>query len=102
MSAQPSEKVWSDELKVAGGAVVDTVKDVLHEGNVRRITIKNSRGDAVITVPVTVGVIGFLVAPTVAAVAAVVALGADYTIVVERRDEEPPTESEREGRTAEG
>jgi hypothetical protein len=102
MSAQPRERVWTEELKVSGRAVVNTVKDLLHEGNVRRITIKNSKGDAVISIPVTVGVIGVLVAPTVAAVAAVVALGADYTLVVERREEEPPSEIEREGRVDEG
>jgi DNA-binding Lrp family transcriptional regulator len=99
MSAQPRERVWSEELKVSGRAVVNTVKDLLHEGNVRRITIKNSKGDAVISIPVTVGVIGVLVAPTVAAV---VALGADYTLVVERREEEPPSEIEREVRVDEG
>jgi hypothetical protein len=86
MSAAPNEKVWSEEFEVTGRAVVDTVKDLLHEGNVRRVTIKNAEGKTVISVPVTVGVIGVLVAPTVAAIGAIVAMGADYTIVVERHE----------------
>ena len=93
MNAEQKEKVWSEELQVTGKAVVDTVKDLLHEGNVRRVTIKNAEGKTVISVPVTVGVIGVLVAPTVAAIGAIVAMGADYTIVVERHGDAESSES---------
>ena len=86
MTEPSNERVWREELKVTGGAVTETVKDLLHEGNVRRITIKNSKGKTIIKIPVTVGVIGVLIAPTVAAIGAIVALGADYTIVVERSE----------------
>jgi hypothetical protein len=92
MNAAPNEKVWSEEFEVTGRAVVDTVKDLLHEGNVRRVTIKNAEGKTVISVPATVGVIGVLVAPTVAAIGAIVAMGADYTIVVERHGDAEPSE----------
>lgn len=91
MNAGPNEKVWSEEFEVTGRGVVDTVKDLLREGNVRRVTIKNAEGKTVISVPVTVGVIGVLVAPTVAAIGAIVAMGADYTIVVERHEDAGPS-----------
>jgi hypothetical protein len=98
MNEEPNETVWREELQVSGRAVIDTFKDLLHEGNVRRITIKNSEGKAVMSIPVTVGVLGVLVAPTVAAVGAIVAVGADYTIEVERRDSPPPSPLEEAGR----
>jgi len=91
MNAQQNESTWSEELKVSGEAVIDTVKDLLHEGNVRRITIKHSNGKTLMSIPVTVGVLGVLVAPTAAAVGAIVALGADYTLEIERS--EPSTSS---------
>jgi hypothetical protein len=94
MNQEPKQPVWHEEFKVTGGAVLDTVKDLLHEGNVRRITIKNSEGKHVLSIPVTVGVIGALVAPTLAAVGAIVALGADYTIEIERQGTPPPSVEE--------
>ena len=90
MNEESKQPVWHEEFKVTGGAVLDTVKDLLHEGNVRRITIKNSEGKNLLSFPVTVGVIGVLVAPTLAAVGAIVALGADYTIEIEREGTPPP------------
>jgi len=87
MSAKANEKVWNEELEVSGHAVVDTVKELFHQGNVRRITIKNADGKVVTSIPVTVGVIGALVAPTLAAVGAVVAMAEGYKIVVERQAE---------------
>lgn len=66
------------------GHLVEKVKDLLHEGNVRRLIIKDADHKTVMEVPVTVGVVGFLVAPTMAAIAALAALAADYSIDVER------------------
>ena len=66
------------------GHLVEKVKDLLHEGNVRRLIIKDAEHKTVMEVPVTVGVVGFLVAPTMAAIAALAALAADYSIDVER------------------
>jgi hypothetical protein len=63
------------------------VKDLAHEGNVRRIIIKDGQGKTLIEVPLTVGVVGALVAPVAAAVGAIAALAADHSIVVERRDD---------------
>ncbi len=74
----------TEKIDVKGGHLVAKVKELLHEGNVRRIIIKDADGKTVMEVPVTVGVVGLLVAPTIAAVGAVAALAADYSIEVER------------------
>jgi uncharacterized protein DUF4342 len=62
------------------------VKEIVHEGNVRRIIIKDSDGKTLIEVPLTLGFVGVLVAPVAAAIGAIVALAADYSIKVERED----------------
>jgi hypothetical protein len=86
MSDQQQGKVWTEELKVQGDALLGKVKDLAHEGNVRRIIIKDGQGKTLIEVPLTVGVVGALVAPVAAAVGAIAALAADCSVVVERRD----------------
>jgi hypothetical protein len=87
MSDQGQEKVWTEELKVKGEALLGQVKELAHEGNVRRIIIKDGQGKTLIEVPLSVGVVGALVAPVAAAIGAIAALAADYSIVVERRED---------------
>jgi hypothetical protein len=85
MTAMSQQTTTSTEkLDVKGGQLVAKVKELVHEGNVRRIVIKDSRGRTAMEVPVTLGVVGFLVAPTMAAIAALAALAADYSLEVER------------------
>jgi hypothetical protein len=79
------EKVWTEEIKVKGEALMGKVKELVREGNVRRIIIKNSDGQSVIEIPLTLGVVGAVLAPMLAAVGAVAALAADWSIEVERR-----------------
>jgi phage-related minor tail protein len=79
-------RVWTEELKVQGDALLGKVKEVAHEGNVRRIIIKDTKGKTLLEVPLTVGVVGALVAPVAAAIGAVAALAADYSIVIERKE----------------
>jgi hypothetical protein len=76
----------TEEFKVSGDDVVDAVKKLIQEGNARKITIKNEEGKEIISFPVTVGAIGILIAPALAAVGAIAALVTKCTIVVERRD----------------
>jgi hypothetical protein len=80
------EKVWTEEIKVKGEALLEKVKELVREGNVRRIIIKNSEGQSVIEIPMTLGVVGAVLAPMLAAVGAVAALAADWSIEVERRE----------------
>jgi hypothetical protein len=73
-----------EKIDVRGGHLVEKVKELVHEGNVRRIIIKDSEDKTVLDMPVTVGVLGFLAAPTVTAIGALAALAADYSVEVER------------------
>ena len=83
-NAQAKGKIWTEELKVAGDNLVATIKELVHEGNVNRIIIKNEEGKTLIEVPFTIGVVGVLVAPVWAALGALAALAANFTIVVQR------------------
>lgn len=82
MSEQP--KVRTEEFKIAGDQIVAKVKEILHEGNIRRIAIRNEEGRTIVDIPLTWGVVGALVAPQLAALGAVAALVSDATIVVEK------------------
>ncbi len=83
-------KVLTEELKLAGDQVVSTLKALLHEGNVRRITLKNEHGQTLIEIPLTFGVVGALFLPVWAAVGAIAAVAANLTIVVEKIEPAPP------------
>jgi len=75
-----------EEFKVNGEELLKKVKGLVEEGNVRRITIKNKDGKSLIEIPLTVGVIGAVLAPTLAAVGAIAALVTECTITVEREN----------------
>jgi len=83
----------SEEFRVRGEELVEKVKQLIHEGNVRRLIIKDDDGKVYLEIPVTIGVIGALLAPMLAAVGAVAALVADLKIEVVRNDE-PPAKSD--------
>jgi hypothetical protein len=94
---ETGEKVREEQFRVTGDAVVSTIKDLLHEGNIRRITLKNEEGKVLFEIPLTVGVVGAILFPVWAAIGAVAALAANLIIVVEKvepEDEKPP-ESEK-------
>jgi hypothetical protein len=84
-----TEKAYTERLKVAGDQVLSVVKTAVHEGNVRRIIIRNEKDQILIELPVTVGLVGVLVAPVAAALGAVAALVAKCTIEIERVGEPP-------------
>jgi hypothetical protein len=72
------------KIRLRGEAVVDKVRKLIHEGNVRRIVIKNESGHTVMEIPVTAGVIAAVAAPVVTAVGAIAALAKEWKIEVER------------------
>ncbi len=74
-----------EEFRVSGEAVVSKVKELVREGNVRRITIKNEEGRTLIEIPLTIGVIGTILLPVWAAIGAIAALAANLTLAVDRR-----------------
>jgi len=73
-----------EEIHCTGDQLLAKVRELLHEGNVRRIAFKNEEGHTFVEFPLTVGVAGALFAPWLAAVGAIAALVAHLTIVVER------------------
>ncbi len=74
-----------EEFRVSGEMMVAKVKELVREGNVRRITIKNEEGRTLIEIPLTIGVIGTVLLPVWAAIGAIAALAANLTLAVERR-----------------
>ncbi|HEX4772698.1 MAG TPA: DUF4342 domain-containing protein [Bryobacteraceae bacterium] len=80
-----------EEMQVLGRDLVDKVRSLIHEGNVQRIIIKDERGHTFMEIPVTFAAIGAIAAPVLAAVGAISALVAKFTIVVERVDHPDPT-----------
>jgi len=73
-----------EDIKVAGEQAVETVKNLVKEGNIRRITVKNSAGETVLSIPLTIGVVGVAIAPMLAALGAVASLMTECTLSVER------------------
>jgi hypothetical protein len=81
-----NKKSRIEEFEVSGDKVVETVKRLVHEGNIRRITIKDSEGRSLIEVPLTLGVVGAVLLPVWAALGALAALVTRCTIVVEKTE----------------
>ena len=81
---QDERRHYTEEFRVSGERVLAKVKELVHEGNVRRITIKNDDGKVLIEIPLTLGVIGTVLLPVWAAIGAIAALAANLTIAVDR------------------
>jgi uncharacterized membrane protein YvbJ len=80
----PVKDVRTEEFKVSADDLVRTVKKLLHEGNIRRILIKDEKGKTLMDIPVAVGVVGTILAPWLAALGVIGAIATNCTIVVER------------------
>lgn len=80
----PNAEVHKEEFTVTGDAVIAKIKELLHEGNVRRVILKTEDGKTLIEIPLTVGVVGAVLLPVWAAIGAIAALAARLTIVVEK------------------
>jgi hypothetical protein len=74
----------TEEFHVNGEELIGKIKTLIHEGNIRRIIIKDKEGKILIEFPLTIGVVGLVLAPTLAAVGAIAALVTEATIVVEK------------------
>jgi hypothetical protein len=84
-----------EEVQVLGRDLVDKVKSLVHESNVRRIIIKDVHGNTFMEIPVSVAAIGVVLAPVLAAVGAISALVAKFTIVVNRAEPGNPSASDK-------
>ncbi|RYF29353.1 MAG: DUF4342 domain-containing protein [Chloroflexi bacterium] len=85
--------VYTEEFKINGEQLVGKVKGLIREGNVRRIIVKNREDKALVEFPLTIGLVGAVIAPALAAVGAVAALVTECTLVVERDDGRSPSET---------
>lgn len=74
----------TEEFKVSGEDLLKRVKALIAEGNIRRITIRNSEGKTLVELPLTIGVVGLILAPALAAVGTIAALVTECTIIIER------------------
>ena len=83
-------KTTKEEFKVNGEDLLKKVKNLINEGNVRRIIIKNKDGKQLIELPLTIGLVGTVLAPVLAAVGAIAALVTECSIVVEREVTDEP------------
>jgi len=82
-----AEKTHTEEIHVSGEELISKIKELVHEGNIRRVIIKNEKGRTLMDIPLTLGVVGVLLVPQLAAVGAIAALMTKGTILVERVDE---------------
>ncbi len=76
------------EFRVRGEDLLKKIKDLVHEGNVRRIIIKDEHGKTYLEIPLTIGVVGVVLAPVWAAIGALAAMAGNFTIQIEKRDEQ--------------
>ena len=83
------KNVHTEEFKVSGEKMIAKVKELVHEGNIRRIIIKDAEGKTLIEAPLTIGVVGVVLLPVWAALGAIAALTAELTIVIEKIDGAP-------------
>ena len=80
-----TEKTYWESFKAEGEEIIDTIKELIHEGNVRRVVVQQ-HGRTIAEFPLTVGVVGAVLAPVVAAIGAIIALAKDCTIEIERSE----------------
>lgn len=83
MTDQKTES--TEEFQVSGENVMKKIKELIKEGNIRKITIKNKEGDIIAVFPLTLGVVGTVVLPVFAAIGTIIALVSECTISVERQ-----------------
>ncbi len=81
------ERTRTEQFRISGDELLAKVRELVHEGNVRRIIIRNDQGHTLVELPLTVGVLGAALLPVLAAVGAIAAIATDCELVVERRTE---------------
>jgi hypothetical protein len=82
----PEEKFRTEEFRVDGEELLRKIKNLIKEGNIRRVIIKDKDSKVIFEIPLTFGVVGALIAPQLAAIGAIAALLGEATVVVEKRE----------------
>ena len=94
-------RVVYEESKVLGKELVDKVGQLIHAGNVRRIIVKDDKGNTFMEIPLTVATVGVVAAPVLAGLAAIAALIANFTLGVERIKEATTEATSEDARSGE-
>lgn len=84
---QKGNQSKTEEFKLNGGEIISKIQELIHQGNIRRIIIKNEEGKTLIEIPLIIGLVGAALAPVLAAVGAIGALVAKLTIIVEKTED---------------
>ena len=96
----PKEKITAEEFKISGDVLVAKIKELIAQGNVRRIIIKNEEGHTLIEIPMTIGVIGSVIStalfPVVVALGVIGAMVAHLTVVIERQESDQSSERDED------
>jgi hypothetical protein len=85
-----------NEFKVKGEELLKKVKDLIHEGNIRKIIIKDDKGHPYMEIPLTLGVVGALIAPVLAAVGALAAMASNFNVEIVKNDPGTPNAPEKQ------
>lgn len=96
------QKVHTEQFELQGEQIVAKIKDLVRQGNIRRVTIKNEDGKTIVDFPLTIGVVGALLMPQLAALGAIAALITNCTLVVERADDEPESTADTDEMAGDG
>jgi len=80
------DKFRTEEFKVEGEKLLSKIKELIHEGNIRKVIIKDKDGKTLMEIPMTFGVVGALIAPQLAAIGAIAALLTEATVLVEKSE----------------
>jgi hypothetical protein len=84
------QQTTTEEHRVPGEKLVERVKELIREGNARRVIVKNEAGDSLIEIPLTMGVVGAVLMPVWVALGSIAALASHYTLVVEKKEKVTP------------
>jgi len=82
------QRTRTEEFQVSGDKLIEKIKEIIHSGNIRRIKIANEEGKPLIDIPLTLGVVGVILVPQMAAIGAIAAIVTKCTITVEKIEEE--------------
>ncbi len=83
-----NQKVRTEEFKVQGEQIMAKIRELIRQGNIRRISVKNDEGKTLVDIPLTLGVVGALLLPQLAALGVIFALLGNCRLVVEKTSEE--------------
>lgn len=80
-------EINSETIRVEGEKILEKIKEIVREGNARRIIIKNEKDEVLIEIPLTFAAVGVLAAPVISAIGALAGMVANYTLVIEKKQD---------------